>query len=236
MNRSTRDILFIFMGLFLSLGTLWASKTSMETRLGRDVAYLNTLGRSADGEKSLTSSLESQFMANSTRIKEMRRARLGYGDISVTLAMASHLKGGITRANVEKIVALWKSSRMDGWSRIAGSLGVRLGKSRAPDRIPEAAACGQDCGDLDGSGNAAPFRFRSPAGQRRLRQKQRHVVHGAVSVPDLQACRGGEDGADVALGGANGIQHLIAKGKPGGYRRSERASRPVGVSGVDPCL
>jgi hypothetical protein len=126
MQRSTRDILFIFMGLFLSLGTLWASKSAMETRLSRDVAYLNTLGRSADGEKSLTLSLESQFMADSARIKEMRRARLGFGDMSVALAMASHLKGGITRANVEKIVVLWKSSRLDGWSRIARSLGVRL--------------------------------------------------------------------------------------------------------------
>jgi hypothetical protein len=103
MNRSTRDILFIFMGLFLSLGTLWASKTSVEARLGRDVAYLNTLGRSAAGEKSLTLSLESLFMANAARIKEMRRARLGYGDISVALALASHLTGGITRANVQVI-------------------------------------------------------------------------------------------------------------------------------------
>jgi len=125
MNRSTRDILFIFAGLFLSLGTLGASKISVEARLGRDVAYLNTVGRSADGEKSLTLSMESQFMANPARIREMRRARLGYGDISVALALASHLSGGITRANVDKILALWRSSRLD-WGRIARSLGVRL--------------------------------------------------------------------------------------------------------------
>ena len=126
MNRSTRDILFIFLGLFLSLGTLGASKISVEARLGRDVAYLNTLGRSADGEKSLTLSMESQFMANPSRIKEMRRARLGYGDISVALALASHLTGGVTRANVEKILTLWRSSRLDGWAKTARSLGVRL--------------------------------------------------------------------------------------------------------------
>ncbi|MGA2639409.1 MAG: hypothetical protein ABSG21_00740 [Spirochaetia bacterium] len=126
MNRSTRDILFIFIGLFLSLGTLWASKTPAESRLTRDVAYLNTLGRSSDGEKSLTLSLESRFRADSARINEMRRARLGYGDISVALSLASHLPGGITRANVRKIVALWKSPRFDGWGRIARSLGVRL--------------------------------------------------------------------------------------------------------------
>ncbi len=126
MNRSTRDILFIFTGLFLSLGTLWASKSSVEARLSRDVAYLNTIGRSADGERSLTVSLESQFMANPARIREMHRARLGYGDISVALALASHLTGGITRANVDKILTLWRSSRLDGWGRIARSLGIRL--------------------------------------------------------------------------------------------------------------
>jgi hypothetical protein len=74
MQRSKRDILFIFIGLFVYFGTLWASKSAVETRLGRDVAYLNTLGRRTDGEKSLTLSLRPQFRAGSARINEMRRA------------------------------------------------------------------------------------------------------------------------------------------------------------------
>jgi len=62
------------------------------------------------------------------------------------------------------------------------------------------------------------------------------VIHGAVPVPDPQARGGGEDAADVALGGANGIQNLIAKGKPGRDCRRESAARPMGVSGIDPRL
>jgi hypothetical protein len=119
-------MILIFTGLFVSLGTLWASKTSVEARLSRDVAYLNTLGRRADREKSLSLSVESQFMVNSARIREMRKAQLGWGDISVTLALASHLTGGITRANVNKVIELWRSSQLGGWGRIARSLGVRL--------------------------------------------------------------------------------------------------------------
>lgn len=126
MQRSTRDILFILAGLFLSIGTLWASKAAVETRLRRDVAYLNSLGRSLEGERSLTVSLQTHFRATPERITEMRRARLGYGDISAALALASHLKGGITKANVERLVALWRSPRFRGWGMIARSFGVRV--------------------------------------------------------------------------------------------------------------
>ena len=126
MRRSTRDILFIFVGLFASVGTLLASATVAETRLGRDVAYLNGLGTRPEGERSLTLSLETRFRTDGARINEMRRARLGYGDMSVALALASDLQGGATRANVEKMVSLWRSPHFDGWPKIAKSLGLRL--------------------------------------------------------------------------------------------------------------
>jgi hypothetical protein len=128
MQRSTRDILFIFAGLFASVGTLLASTTAVETRLGRDVAYLNGLGTRPEGERSLTLSLETRFRTDPARINEMRRARLGCGDMSVVLALASDLQGGVTRANVEKLVALWRSPHFDGWPKIARSLGLRLGR------------------------------------------------------------------------------------------------------------
>jgi hypothetical protein len=126
MQRSTRNVFLILAGLFALTSTLWASKEAVETRLGRDIVYLNHLGRSHDGESSLTQSLESQFRAASGRISEMRKARLGYGDISVVLALASHLKGHVSRANVERIIALRRSPRFGGWGKIATSLGIRL--------------------------------------------------------------------------------------------------------------
>src|SRR5208337_3187173 len=126
MHGSTRVILVVFAGLLASVGSLWASTMATETRLGRDVACLNRLGRTPQGEMSLTPSLERRFRAESARINEMRRARLGYGDISVALALASDLPGGVTKTNVKKIVARWRSSRAERWPLITRSLGVRL--------------------------------------------------------------------------------------------------------------
>ena len=126
LQRSTRDILSIFVGLFVSVGTLYASTTAVETRLGRDVAYLNGLGRSPDGERSLTQLLETRFKVTPALIREIHKARFGYGDISVALALASHLRGGITEANVEKIIAMRMNPRLSGWPSIAKSLGIRL--------------------------------------------------------------------------------------------------------------
>src|SRR5208283_379411 len=126
MHGSTRIILIVFAGLLASVGSLWASTMATETRLGRDVACLNRLGRTPQGEMSLTPSLERRFRAESARINEMRRARLGYGDMSVALALASHLPGGATRANVGRIVARWGSSHADRWPNVVRSMGLRL--------------------------------------------------------------------------------------------------------------
>jgi len=126
LQRFTRDILSIFVGLFVSVGTLWASTPAMETRLGRDVAYLNSLGRSSDGKRTLTQLLETRLKATPAQIREMRKAQFGYGDISVALALASHLQGGITNANVERIITLRLNPRLNGWPSIAKSLGIRL--------------------------------------------------------------------------------------------------------------
>jgi len=126
MKTSTRDILFIFVGLFISIGTLWASRAGVEMRLGRDVAYLNRVGGSPSGERSLSQSLVSRFRPEPGQIAELRKQRLGYGDISVVLAVASRLRGGVSRHNIERIVSLWKSPRSGSWGKIVRSLGVRV--------------------------------------------------------------------------------------------------------------
>lgn len=126
MKTSTRDILFIFIGLFISIGTVWASRAGVEMRLGKDVAYLNNVGRSASGERSLSRSLQEKFGADAAQIEGLRKQRLGYGDISVVMALASRLHGGISRLNIERIVSRWRAPRSGDWARIARSMGVRV--------------------------------------------------------------------------------------------------------------
>jgi len=126
MKTSTRDILFIFVGLFISIGALWASRAGVEMRLGSDVAYLNSLGRTENGQRSLSQSLESRFGPGPGQIADLRRQQLGYGDISVVFATASRLRGGMSKGNIERIVSLWKNPRSGGWGKVIRLLGVRV--------------------------------------------------------------------------------------------------------------
>ncbi|HTP59649.1 MAG TPA: hypothetical protein VMM82_12075 [Spirochaetia bacterium] len=126
MKTSTKDILFIFVGLFVSIGALWASRAGVEMRLGGDVAYLNSLGRTENGEKSLSQSLESKFAPGPGQIADLRKQRLGYGDISVVFATASRLHGGMSRVNIERIVSLWRNPGSGGWGKVIRTLGVRV--------------------------------------------------------------------------------------------------------------
>ena len=125
MNRSTRDLLFIIAGLLLSAVTLWAG-SGYDVRLGRDVAYLNGIGSRPSGAKNLERSLASAFKTDSQRIEKLRRDRLGTGDMAAAFAVASRLAGGITDANLGRIVGLWKQRHTAGWAAIAKSLRVRL--------------------------------------------------------------------------------------------------------------
>jgi hypothetical protein len=125
MNRGTRDLLFIVAGLLLSAVTLWAG-AGYDKRLSRDVAYLNSLGGRPTGAKNLERSMASAFRTDVKKINELRREKLGTGDIAAVFAVASRLGGGLTDANVKRIVKLWKEEGVDNWAAVARSLGVRL--------------------------------------------------------------------------------------------------------------
>jgi hypothetical protein len=125
MNRGTRDLVFILAGLLLAGVTLWAS-AGYDKRLSRDVAYLNSLGSRPAGAKSLERSMASAFRTDVGKINELRRQKLGTGDIAAAFAVASRLAGGITDDNVKRIVKLWKQDGVASWAGVAKGLGVRL--------------------------------------------------------------------------------------------------------------
>jgi hypothetical protein len=125
MNRGTRDLLFIVAGLLLSAVTLWAG-AGYDARLSKDVEYLNAVGSRPRGAKDLERSLALAFRTDAARVAELRKDRLGTGDVAAAFAVASRLAGGISDANLGRIVALWREEHAAGWAGIAKSLGVRL--------------------------------------------------------------------------------------------------------------
>jgi hypothetical protein len=126
MKPSTRDILFIFAGLFMSAAALWGAQPGLDARLRRDVAYLNQIGTRPRGAQAFDASLAAVFKADTVSIAALRKDRLGYGDISAAYAVASRLTGGATEANLRKAVAAWKSRGPGGWPSVAKALGVSV--------------------------------------------------------------------------------------------------------------
>ena len=125
MKHGTRDLFFILAGLLLSAVTLWAGG-GYDARLGRDVAYLNGMGHRPEAEKSLERDLTITFKTDTGRVDALRRQRMGPGDIAAAFAVSSRLAGGITDANLQRIVRQWKTRHSSGWADIAKNFGVRL--------------------------------------------------------------------------------------------------------------
>ena len=126
MKPSTRDILFIFAGLFISAAVLSGAQPGPDARLRRDVAYLNGVGSRPRGEKALAASIAAVFKADTGSIAALRKDALGYGDIGAAYAVASRLSGGATESNLSKAVAAWKRLRSGGWPAVARGLGVSV--------------------------------------------------------------------------------------------------------------
>lgn len=126
MKPSTRDILFIFAGLFISAAALGGAQPGPDARLRRDVAYLNGMGSKPRGEKALAASLATVFRADTASIAALRKDTLGYGDIGAAYAVASRLSGGATESNLAKAVGAWKRLRSGGWPAVAKGLGVSV--------------------------------------------------------------------------------------------------------------
>jgi hypothetical protein len=126
MKPSTRDILFIFVGLFISAAVLGGAQPGPDARLRRDVAYLNGMGSRPRGEKALAASLTAVFKANTASIAALRRNAMGYGDIGAAYAVASRLSGGATESNLSKAVDAWKRLGSHGWPAVAKGLGVSV--------------------------------------------------------------------------------------------------------------
>ena len=78
MNRGTRDLLFIVAGLLLSAVTLWAG-AGYDTRLSKDVEYLNAVGSRPRGAKDLERSLATAFRTDAARIARAAEGPVGYG-------------------------------------------------------------------------------------------------------------------------------------------------------------
>ncbi|MBI4351090.1 MAG: hypothetical protein HY550_06605 [Elusimicrobia bacterium] len=116
-------------GLFLcaAMPVLAEEMTSDEKKL--DKASMETdkeAGEPGDG-KTVTEKIKAEFGVDDARVRGLRDQKLGYGGITIVLALARTMPEGITDANVAKIMALRQGPPVMGWGKIAKELGLKLG-------------------------------------------------------------------------------------------------------------
>lgn len=99
-----------------------------ELKLQRVSSDLDKAAIEKEGRKTVEKRISSEYNVDADRVKGLRDQKMGYGEISIVLALAQRMPDGITDKNVQSILALRQGPPVMGWGRIAKEQGVKLGK------------------------------------------------------------------------------------------------------------
>ena len=127
----TKKLQLMFAGLILCAAAVIAvaqEKSKEEMKLETSSGELDKSAVMPEGQLRVTEKIKTEYGVDDARILGLRAQKMGYGEISVALGLARSLPGGITDANVQKIMALRQGPPVMGWGKIAGDLGLKLGK------------------------------------------------------------------------------------------------------------
>jgi len=117
-------------GLFLcaaAMPVFAGERSREEKKLEAAGGELDKSAVEAEAQPRVTDKIQTQFGVDGARVQALRDRKLGYGEISIALGLAQSLPGGITDANVDKIMALRQGPPVMGWGRLARELGLKLG-------------------------------------------------------------------------------------------------------------
>ena len=117
-------------GLFLcaaAMPALAQEKTREEKKLESKAAELDKSALKPEGQQRVNDRIKAEFAVDDARVQALRDKNMGYGGISIALGLAQGLPGGITDANVDKVMALRQGPPVMGWGKIAKELGLKLG-------------------------------------------------------------------------------------------------------------
>jgi hypothetical protein len=102
-----------------------AAESKDEKKLTVGITMLNSDAKLPQGEKVVTKQLTDEFGVKSDKITSLKGKNLGYGEIAAVLALADKMDGGVTDANINKVMTM-KPGGTTGWSQIAKSLNVDI--------------------------------------------------------------------------------------------------------------
>lgn len=126
----TNKLRLMLAGLFLfaaAMPVFAEEKSREEKKLETAGGELDKSAVEDEGQPRVTDKIQTQYGVDGARVQALRDRKLGYGEVSIVLGLAQSLPGGITDANVDKIMALRQGPPVMGWGKIAKSLDLKLG-------------------------------------------------------------------------------------------------------------
>ena len=87
----------------------WAATSKDEQTLEREISAINQTASRPEGEKMVVQRLEKEFKVDRSMIGRLRGQRIGYGEIATMLSIAQKMPGGVTDANMNRIMSFSRS-------------------------------------------------------------------------------------------------------------------------------
>ncbi len=131
MKKVTIKMLSLMAVAGLLIAMVGIASAAMTTTLSKDVgklnaeiAMLNADVNLPQGEKIISKQLTDTFRVDSSKFSSLIGRNMQYGDIAAILAFAEKMPGGLTDANINRVVSM--RSGATGWDQLARSLNVNI--------------------------------------------------------------------------------------------------------------
>jgi hypothetical protein len=115
-------ILLVFMTGIAAAAAAGGAKD--EKKLDISMTMINNDAKLPQGEKVVTEQLTKTFDVKKDKIQSLKAKNLQFGEIAAVLALADTMEGGLTDANLNRVVSLRQGRT--GWSQIASNLNLDL--------------------------------------------------------------------------------------------------------------
>lgn len=113
--------------LLLTAHSFAAGATKDEKNLEREISRLSRTASEPRGEQAVAGRIAANLKVAPEKIQGLLGRGLGYGEVAAVLAIARRMTGGITDANIERVLALRQGPPVLGWGAIAKQAGVKVG-------------------------------------------------------------------------------------------------------------
>lgn len=113
--------------LLASILVLTVSQAASAASSTKVVSSVNQEASTPDGASLVTQRLVKDFGVTEAQVTDLRSRGLSFGEIALALSLAKEEPGGVTDANIQKVLALRQTTPPTGWGKVAKQLGIKLG-------------------------------------------------------------------------------------------------------------